>query len=201
MKKILLILLFIFPTIVNAADFNVSVGQTLYGSDMIQNANSYKLTLSEKGVYIALERERFRMYGQDMGIDNLSVGYKYELKSPFYIYGQVGYYWPKYDSLAFGWEAIYIEQSKEYNYNGLYIMPIADHYRYDVVNGWGVEIGAGLKFQIYKSLLFATSVGYRYLRLRADYDGLDIHGAQYWIMGRQDSFDAVKIYGGLEIVF
>lgn len=199
MKKTVwfLVVLVFIPVFAFAVDLELQAGKSSYSMGAIKPGNTLKLTVAHKGWYLAGENETFMVYGQDMAINSVSVGYRHQFKTSFFIYGQAGYYRPEYDPFAFGREAIYIEQSKHYNYPDITSMPWSDHYRLEFRPGYGAEIGGGVKYNLTKNLSVNLSAGYRYLRLWADYDGLDAAGAQYWIMSRSDNFDAVKIYGGL----
>lgn len=183
------------------AEIEVQAGKSTYEMEAIKSGNSIKAMVLHNGLYAALENETFMLYGQDMAMNSLSVGYRHQFKAlPLYIYGQGGYYRPDYDPAKFGREAIYMAICKEYNYPS-FSMYWSDHYELHIRPGFGAEIGAGLNLPLWKRISLNLSTGYRYLRLWADYDGLDTLGRQDWIMSRQDNFDAVKLYGGINYEF
>jgi hypothetical protein len=103
--------------------------------------------------------------------------------------------------MGFGREAIYNEQARQYGYSGWSTMPWSDHYRLDFRPDYGAECGILIKKHITKNISLNLSASYRFLRMWADYDGLDAAGNQYWIMSRSDNFDAVKVYGSVKIEF
>jgi len=206
MKKIILLTLLLTSCIcqpVYAFDLSASYGRSIYSLDGIKSGNSLKILLGHKGFYSSIEREDFNLYGQEMALNSLSVGYK-QTFDHVWVYGQFGYYKPDYDPNTFAWEAIYIEQCKTYGYDlgsGVYTMPMSDHYRLTLADSFGAEVGVGAKYPIWKGLSADLSIGYRYLQIKADYDGLDKMGNPYWIMTRTDDFSAMKIYGGLSWEF
>lgn len=200
MKKLIVVFIMLFALPAYAFELDLQAGKSSYQSHMVKTDLSVKLSVSHKGVYVAGEREGFNLLGQDMAINSISIGYKKYFDGLF-VYAQGGYYKPDCDSSKFGWEGIYLEQSKEYNYPGLYIMPVSDHYRLELKPSFGAEVGMGINQQIFNNVYLNMSVSYRYLRIWADYNGYDINDAPYWIMSRNDNFDAVKIYGGLQIKF
>ena len=203
MKRLFIIILFLMtcqPIPVPAVEIEAQVGKTTYQFDAVKPANSFKVMLLQKGFYLALEKESFMLYGQDMAIDSLSIGYRYKIASPLFLYGQVGYYRADYNPAGFGKEAIYMAIAKEYGYGG-FTMYWSDHYELNYRPAFGAEIGAGLKQRIWQNLSIDLSVGYRYLRMWADYDGLNAAGQQDWIMSRSEDFSAIKIYAGLNWEF
>jgi len=204
MKKLIIVTNIIFATLfcVSAYAFEImaQVGKTAYQLEAIKPANSFKVMVLQKGFYLALEKENFMLYGQDVGIDSLSIGYRYKALPWLFLYAQGGYYHADYNPSGFGKEGVYRAISKQYGYSA-YSMPMSDHYELNYKDSFGAEVGVGVKYPISKRLSLDASIGYRYLRMWADYDGLDASGAQDWIMSRSEDFSAVKIYGGLSWEF
>ncbi len=202
MKSIIIFFL-LFSVVAHATEIEVAVssGKSSYHMEGIKPGNTLRLTILQNGYYAALENENFMLYGQDMAIQSLSLGYRHQFKNlPFFVYGQGGYYRPDYDPMGFGKEAIYAEQSKQYGFVAG-TMPWSDHYRLEFRPDFGAEIGAGVKYRVYDAISVGLSIGYRYLRMWADYDGLDSDGTQFYIMSRSDPFSAVNLYGGVSVEF
>ena len=206
MKKIIfLICIFIFFSVGYAESWEIDmkIVEAGYRWENPKSSIGYRLDLSHKRYYLSGQTEIFNIYGQDIRIDSLSIGYKYPFKNiPISVYGQVGYYFPVYDANNFGREAIYNEQSKQYNYPGIESgMPWSDHYQLNFKPSYGAEFGVEFVKNISKNISINIGAAYRYLRMWADYDGLDASGNPYWIMSRSDNFDAIKISAGIRIEF
>ena len=191
----------ILITVADGAEIEISNNEVSYKMDAIKPANAYAVKIiSKSGLYLGYETERFMLYGQDMGIDSLSVGYRHHLYPFLYFYGQAGYYRPDYDPTKFGREAIYMAIAEEYRYTN-FSMHWSDHYELHLRPDFGAEAGIGIKYPLWKGLSVSASLGYRYLKMWADYDGLDNLGRQDWIMSRQDDFSATKVLVGLGYEF
>lgn len=202
---LILVAILLCAKAVRAAEIEVAIspGFSSYKMEAIKPGNTIKaMLLSKEGFYGALEHEGLMLYGQGMSINSLSFGYRHQFKGlPVFVYGQGGYYKPDYEPYGFGAEAIYDAQARQYGYTGFSTMPWSDHYRLEFRPGFGAEVGIGVKKKISKSVSIDLSIGYRYLRMWADYDGLDAAGQQYWIMSRSDDFSAVKLLGGINYEF
>ena len=68
---IVAILTFIAQCYVHAFEIEAQVGKASCQFEAVKPANSFKVMLLQKGFYLALEKENFMLYGQDMAIDSL----------------------------------------------------------------------------------------------------------------------------------